>query len=76
MAEMSLQLMTNWFRFQVDFLLFQVAHATLHSLQIDCTWSEWSSWADCSASCGQGQVGTAQRCEVLVEGRASRRALF
>lgn len=32
--------------------------------KIDCTWSEWSSWADCSASCGQGQ---ARRTRIIVQ---------
>lgn len=32
--------------------------------KIDCTWSEWSSWGRCSASCGQGQ---ARRTRIIVQ---------
>ncbi|CAJ1364409.1 unnamed protein product [Effrenium voratum] len=32
--------------------------------KIDCTWSQWSSWGSCSASCGSGQ---AQRSRIIVQ---------
>eukprot|EP00434_Breviolum_minutum_P002626 symbB.v1.2.002319.t1/scaffold123.1/size315817/4 len=32
--------------------------------KIDCTWSEWSSWGRCSASCGLGQ---ARRSRIIVQ---------